>query len=440
MKHFKKGFTYLFLTCLATNSNAEVSFSQILNDPDNIELNQAFIDERIKAGDLPPALSAVERIIQLQPLNVGARILRAQLLISLGNYATAKTEIDALDFYTLPESQQREVDRLKEQITTELSPWTTAGSVALSFDYDNNIGAITDSGTTLGSAGEVGTSFDSEGFSTKRSDTALGVTTSITSTYDLGLQTNDNAYFILNARNSVGDDSDLKNLHSVGITSGAVLSAGPYTTNTYVGFDHTHRNSVKNDGITVKRDDIATISAGTKISRQFGPTNVQLGYSFSRSDFSGRSVSDLSDAKSHGITFGVFKMLGTQSAIFSNIGYQQRRAIDRDVATAVASQDRNVVSASLGSTRIFGDYQRVTASLNRRNLDYQRLLSGSDQFIRDDKETTVSLSYQVDGRAITQTLDGWSFFATANRVRNDSNMATYDVTNNYLSMGVSFQF
>ena len=148
MKHLTKGFAYLFLTCLATDSNAEVSFSQILNDPDNIELNQAFIDERIKAGDLPPALSAVERVIQLQPLNVGARILRAQLLISLGNYATAKTEIDALDFYALPESQQREVDRLKEQITAELSPWTTAGSVALSFDYDDNIGAITDSGTT----------------------------------------------------------------------------------------------------------------------------------------------------------------------------------------------------------------------------------------------------------------------------------------------------
>jgi len=238
----------------------------------------------------------------------------------------------------------------------------------------------------------------------------------------------------------LGDDSDLKNLHSVGVTGGVVLTAGLYETNTYLGFNHTHRNSVKNGGTTVKRDDIATISVGTKISRQFGPTNVQLGYGFSRSDFSGRPVSDLSDAKSHGVTFGVFKMLGTQSAIFSNIGYQQRRAIDRTVATAVASQDRNVVSASLGSTRIFGDYQRVTASLNRLNLDYQRLLSGSDQFIRDDKETTVSVSYQVDGRAITQTLDGWSFFATANRVRNDSNMATYDVTNNYLSMGVSFQF
>ena len=124
MKQFKKGFTYLFLTCLATNSNAEVSFSQILNDPDNIELNQAFIDERIKAGNLPPALSAVERIIQLQPLNVGARILRAQLLISLGNYATAKTEIDALDFMRFPRASSVKLIglRSKSQLSSAHGP------------------------------------------------------------------------------------------------------------------------------------------------------------------------------------------------------------------------------------------------------------------------------------------------------------------------------
>ena len=429
------------LSSLPTPLLAEVSFSDILNDPDNIDLNQAFIDERIQAGDLPPALSAVERIIQLQPLNVGARILRAQLLISMGNLAIAKTEIDALDRYRLPENQQREVERLSEQLASQLNRWTTRGALSMTADYDSNVGAITDTGTAIGESGEILTSFDSEGFSNKRSDTALGLTASVTSSYDLGTQTRDSAYIQVVGKKTNGDTSDLKNLHSISTTIGTQVALGSYSTNTFMTYQRIHRNTVKNDGTAVKRDDIDTVTVGTQFGRQYGSNNVQIGYSYAMADYSGRSAtSDLSDSRTHGVSFGLFRLVDQQTALFSNISYQQRRASDRNVPTAVSSQDRNVTGVTLGTTKIFGDYHRMTGSVAYRNLAYRQRLAGSDQFIRDDRETTLALNYQFDAQAISADLDGWSFFANASRIVNNSNMASYDITNNYLTVGISVAF
>jgi len=431
----------VFLSSLPNTVLAEVSFSDILNDPDNIELNQAFIDERIQAGDLPPALSAVERIIQLQPLNVGARILRAQLLISMGNLAIAKTEIDALDRYGLPDNQQQEVDRLSAQLASQLNKWTTRGAISVTANYDSNVGAITDSGTAVGESGETLRSFDSEGFSDKRSDSALGLTASVTSSYDLGTQTRDSAYIRVVGRKTNGDTSDLKNLHSASTTIGTQVALGSYSTNTFISYQHIHRNSVKNDGTVVQRDDIDTVTIGTQLGRQYGSNNLQIGYSYVVADYSGRSAtSDLSDSKTHDVSLGLFRLVNQQTALFSNISYQQRRASDRNVPTAVSSQDRNVTNVNLGAIRTIGDFHRITGSVSYRNLEYRQRLVGSDQLIRDDRETTLSLAYRFNAGSISEHLLGWSFNATVTRVKNNSNMASYDITNNFITLGLTYEF
>ena len=56
----------------AVSAQAEVTYEQILMDPDNVSLNQAYVRERLAAGDLSQALVSVERIILLQPLNMDA--------------------------------------------------------------------------------------------------------------------------------------------------------------------------------------------------------------------------------------------------------------------------------------------------------------------------------------------------------------------------------
>ena len=423
-------------------ANAEVTYQDILLDPDNIELNRQFIELKIASGDLPPALSAVERIIQLQPLNIGARILRARLLISLGNFATAKTELEALDFYSLPSTQASEVNELLIRVESSMSRWKTTGFVSLTANYDNNVGSITETGKLADTAGVLsGTSFDSEGFSTKRSDTASGITASVSTFYDIGSQTNDNVYIQVTGQKTSGDDSKLKDLHSGGLTIGTNLNTVSYRTNTFVKFDKLHRNTVKDrSDLPVKRDDIKTITAGTQISRQLDNTNLQFGYDFSIADFSGRSLSDDSDSKTHSLSMGLFSLLNPSTALFSGIGYQQRRADNRSSATAMSAQDRDVIRLNAGITSIFAEAHRVTSSVSIRDLRYKKLLSGVDQFIRDDRETTLSLAYRFNAGSISENLLGWSFNATVTRVENNSNMASYDITNNLVTLGVTYEF
>ena len=52
----------------------------IISDPDNQALNEQFVTERLAQGDVTAALSAVERLINLRPADVGLRLIRAEIL------------------------------------------------------------------------------------------------------------------------------------------------------------------------------------------------------------------------------------------------------------------------------------------------------------------------------------------------------------------------
>jgi len=88
---------------LAAPVRAEVSWMDILADPDNQALNQQFITERLSSGDLPAALSAVERLINQRPADIGLRLIRAEILVNLGNDTLATGELVALRNFPSPQ-------------------------------------------------------------------------------------------------------------------------------------------------------------------------------------------------------------------------------------------------------------------------------------------------------------------------------------------------
>ena len=93
-------------------AHAEVTWPNLMADPDNAELNRQFVSERLTEGDLPAALSAVERLIILRPTDIPARILRAEILVNLANDTLAKGELDALAKLPLRPEQTERIKRL----------------------------------------------------------------------------------------------------------------------------------------------------------------------------------------------------------------------------------------------------------------------------------------------------------------------------------------
>ena len=101
---------------LAIPAGAEVTWLDLLESPDDVVLNQQFISERIEAGDVPAALSAVERLINLRPADIQLRLLRAELLVSLGNDTLAIGEIEALAQLPMAPEQSARVNDLRRVI------------------------------------------------------------------------------------------------------------------------------------------------------------------------------------------------------------------------------------------------------------------------------------------------------------------------------------
>ncbi len=69
---------------LPTSAIAEISYQDILKNPDDSALNQQYALERLQVGEPKTALAAIERVLVKEPANLPARLLRARILFAMG--------------------------------------------------------------------------------------------------------------------------------------------------------------------------------------------------------------------------------------------------------------------------------------------------------------------------------------------------------------------
>ena len=132
-----------------------VEFSDILNDPDNIELNEQFATQRITKGDFSAALSAIERVLIQVPMNVPFRLLRAELLINLGNDSLAYNELVGLKKLPTSSDQKLMINRLLLSIKDRASLSKNKISIGFGVVGSNNANTYPSAGLLEFVAGEV---------------------------------------------------------------------------------------------------------------------------------------------------------------------------------------------------------------------------------------------------------------------------------------------
>lgn len=422
---------------------AEISYDQILLDPDNVELNRAYALERIKARDIKPALSAIERVIRANPLDLGARLIKAQILVYLGDFAIARSELEVLANLNLPEEQAATVADLLKQADESTSRTRVSGYVGFGVSNDDNVGGHTDTGLIADANGNTaGNTFtDAEGNTTKTSDTFTALRAGLNLVYDLGTQTQDELFISLRGSSSNGADTGLKDMKNVGLSVGANLNRAGYKTSLFASYDKTTKPTVSNDTSSTNLDDVSSTTVGASVSRAAGSTNIQATYTYSLTDYSGRGeLSDISDSNTHKLNVNALHPLSSTVAIYGNVGYAVRRAENTNLVLAEARQDRNSLLTGVGLLVAPAPGHRVNLGLVANQHDYQERNAQQDQYVRDDRETSVSISYTVQGDALWKPLSGWSFGLNAARSKVDSNMATYDVTTNTYGLTANYSF
>ncbi len=159
-----------------------ITFQDVLNDPDNVDLNLRFARARIAEGNLQSAASTLERLLLRHPQLDRVRLLNAYVLGRLGNAQQARRHLDRVDEEALPGNEQREAEDLRRSLSSELQRTTGRLSIGTQLRYDTNRRARPDQ-TRVQAAGGT---FDFSGLD--GGDASLGLSFNGVVDHDLGYQ------------------------------------------------------------------------------------------------------------------------------------------------------------------------------------------------------------------------------------------------------------
>ncbi|MFH1725954.1 MAG: porin family protein [Elusimicrobiota bacterium] len=129
--------------------SGEITYAQILEDPDNIDLNYRYAKLQVERGDLRGAVATLERILMVDPALPKVRLFYAVVLYRLDNLPEAERELTALRKLPMPASLLQEIDEYLKRIRRRTRRTNFDGSLGFGLQYDVNRNAAPATGRRL---------------------------------------------------------------------------------------------------------------------------------------------------------------------------------------------------------------------------------------------------------------------------------------------------
>ncbi len=166
----------------------EILYAQILNQPDNLELNLAFAKQEIDAGRLEQGAAALERLLLVEPNWDTVRLYYAMVLYRLNDLAGAERELLILRGRPLSAAHEAEVARYLALVQT--------GQNDLRFMAQFSVGASVADNPAFASSSAFGLTGGVLAPITTQRNTDAAITSSVRlrGEYSLGTGTGDNLF------------------------------------------------------------------------------------------------------------------------------------------------------------------------------------------------------------------------------------------------------
>lgn len=153
------------LAALGGAAAEDVTYEDILANPDDLKLNYLYAQQQVIKGDLQQASAALERVLLLQPNWDNARLFYALVLYRLGDMEGAKRELTILTDRPIGPSQAKEVRKYLALASSKAKTTRISGRIATGFRVDSNPDLTTESindlnGDPLNSDSRVDGAFD----------------------------------------------------------------------------------------------------------------------------------------------------------------------------------------------------------------------------------------------------------------------------------------
>lgn len=168
----------------AFSKGPRVTYQQVLEDPDNIELNVRYALTQIRDGNVRGAGATLERVLLIRPDIAVVRVLFAIVLFRLDNLDEAERELLALQELDLEPELRSQIDQYLDQIAARRKKTIFTFAMNFAAQYDWNRNASPKSEIRL--AADLPTRV--VGSSSRQDDIAMNGLAQISFEHDLGLQ------------------------------------------------------------------------------------------------------------------------------------------------------------------------------------------------------------------------------------------------------------
>ena len=122
----------------------QITFQEILDSPDNLQLNLDYARQEVASGRLQQAASALERLVLVQPNWDEARLFYGIVLYRLDDLKGAQRELEILEGRGLSPSQESDRRRYLALSVKQSDPLRITGRITAGGRWDSNPGRVAD--------------------------------------------------------------------------------------------------------------------------------------------------------------------------------------------------------------------------------------------------------------------------------------------------------
>ena len=286
-------FSIVFFYLSPSNSSEKnITYMQILQNPNDLDLNLKYAQQQGKMGNFKQTISTLERLNMIYPDNVEIKLYLLSILVQIDSPEKANTIIEEMkldrdlaaeDLETLQEFEEQLKDR-------EPSLWTLTADISTGVLYSDNVNSVSKTRTKSSSDSVVA-------FNSAMQDRTLTGGLGISASRPIGEQSS----FLINLSHSLSEqysetDDDFQ---SYGLTLGLDTVLGNQSLSPYIMLS---KSDYQTDA------DSFSFMGGLGGFFTIGERN-SISYGYSYSDSKGnQNTSDTtaaeSNSSSHGITLG----------------------------------------------------------------------------------------------------------------------------------------
>ena len=152
MQIIKKIILILFLIFFSSKTFAEITFEQILQDPNNLELNLQYAKEQEALGNYKPVIATLERLSDIYSDNLDLKLYLLSISLKIDSKERTKDIIDQIKRSPVLTNAIRQrldeiVKTLEAQDKQQKNEWVQFIDIGYNSTLDNNVNTKSDSNT-----------------------------------------------------------------------------------------------------------------------------------------------------------------------------------------------------------------------------------------------------------------------------------------------------